>query len=272
MKLSLSISPCPNDTFMFDAMLNGRIDTEGLRFEVTFNDIEELNGRLMRGGSLRPDISKASYALLPSIAKEYGALCSGSALGRANGPLLVAADPSINTDNPKMRIAVPGLHTTANMLLSTLYPHLTDKRPYLFSEIAEAVASGECDAGVLIHEGRFVFRRYGLSLLSDLGADWEQTTGMPLPLGVIVADRTLPDSIAEKADRVLKRSIEYAFAHPAESLPFIKTHAREMDDEVIAKHIELFVNEYSLDIGMEGAAAVERLLGMPAEKIFRKRV
>lgn len=271
MKLSVSISPCPNDTFMFHAMLNGRIDTEGLDFDVAFHDIEELNDNLTNQSGARPHISKSSYAILPSIAGDYCLLYSGSALGHGNGPLLVAADRFTGTDDGSMRIAIPGLHTTANLLLATLYPHLTDKRPYLFSDVAEAVASGECDAGVLIHEGRFVFRRYGLSLVSDLGADWEQVTGMPLPLGAIVADRSLPKEVIATIDRILRRSIEYAFAHPDESLPFIREHAREMDEDVIRQHIALFVNEYSLDIGPEGEAAVERLLRMPAANLFRGR-
>lgn len=271
MKLSLSISPCPNDTFMFDALLNGRIDTEGLEFDATFRDIEELNSRLTDGGSAL-HISKASYAIMPLIASRYCALRSGSALGRGNGPLLVARDKYTDTNNASMRIAVPGLHTTANMLLTILFPHLRDKRPCLFSDIPDAVASGECDAGVLIHEGRFVFGRYGLTLLADLGAEWEKTTGLPLPLGVITANRSLPVEITLKADRVLRRSIEYAFAHPDDCLPFVRQHAREMDENVIRQHIALFVNAHSIDIGDEGIASVERLLGIPEEKIFLKHI
>ena len=191
MKLSLAISPCPNDTFMFDAMLNGRIDTEGLEFEVVFKDIEELNAGLSAAEGVRPHISKASYAVLPQVADRYCALRSGSALGRGNGPLLVAGDESAATDDCSMRIAVPGMHTTANLLMERLFPHLSDKRAYLFSDIPHIVGRGECDAGVLIHEGRFVYRRYGLFLLADLGVEWERATGLPLPLGVIVADRSL---------------------------------------------------------------------------------
>lgn len=179
MKLSLAISPCPNDTFMFDAMLNGRIDTEGLEFEVVFKDIEELNAGLSAAEGVRPHISKASYAVLPQVAGRYCALRSGSALGRGNGPLLVAGDESAATDDCSMRIAVPGMHTTANLLMERLFPHLSDKRAYLFSDIPHIVGRGECDAGVLIHEGRFVYRRYGLFLLADLGAEWERATGCP---------------------------------------------------------------------------------------------
>ena len=269
MKISLSISPCPNDTFMFDAMLNGRIDTEGLEFNAAFHDIEVLNSRLM-SDSDRPQISKASYAIIPQIASRYCALRSGSALGRGNGPVLVAKNHDTRTDDSSLRIAIPGIHTTANMLLSRLFPKLTDKHPYLFSDIPDTVAAGECDAGVLIHEGRFVFRRYGLSLIADLGEEWEKATGLPLPLGVIVADRTLPEGVAEKVERILRRSIEYAFAKPEVSLPFIREHAQEMDEEVIRKHIALFVNDYSLDIRSAGPDAVTALLDMPAEAVFRQ--
>ena len=269
MKLSLAISPCPNDTFMFDAMLNGRIDTEELEFEVVFKDIEELNAGLSAAEGVRPHISKASYAVLPQVAGRYCALRSGSALGRGNGPLLVAGDESAATDDCSMRIAVPGMHTTANLLMERLFPHLSDKRAYLFSDIPHIVGRGECDAGVLIHEGRFVYRRYGLFLLADLGAEWERATGLPLPLGVIVADRSLPAKVAGTAERVLRRSIAYAFAHPADSLPFVREHAQELDEGVIRNHIEFFVNDYSLDIGPEGAEAVARLLDMPSVMLFR---
>ena len=269
MKLSLAISPCPNDTFMFDAMLNGRIDTEGLEFEVVFKDIEELNAGLSAAEGVRPHISKASYDVLPQVADRYCALRSGSALGRGNGPLLVAGDESAATDDCSMRIAVPGMHTTANLLMERLFPHLSDKRAYLFSDIPHIVGRGECDAGVLIHEGRFVYRRYGLFLLADLGVEWERATGLPLPLGVIVADRNLPAEVAGTAERVLRRSIAYAFAHPADSLPFVREHAQELDEGVIRNHIEFFVNDYSLDIGPEGAEAVARLLDMPSATLFR---
>ena len=168
-----------------------------------------------------------------------------------------------------MRIAVPGMHTTANLLMERLFPHLSDKRAYLFSDIPHIVGRGECDAGVLIHEGRFVYRRYGLFLLADLGAEWERATGLPLPLGVIVADRNLPAEVPGTAERVLRRSIAYAFAHPADSLPFVREHAQELDEGVIRNHIEFFVNDYSLDIGPEGAEAVARLLDMPSATLFR---
>lgn len=268
MKISLSISPCPNDTFMFDALINGRIDTEGLEFDLHFADIEELNANLLSDTD-RTDVSKASYAIIPQIATQYAALHSGSALGRGNGPLLVTSDENASTESRGMRIAIPGRQTTANLLLERLFPHLTDKRAYLFSDIPTVVERGECSAGVLIHEGRFVYHRYGLALLADLGVEWEKSTGLPLPLGVIVVSRSLSQETQKKIDRVLRRSIEYAFAHPEASLPFIREHAQELDEEVIRSHIALFVNEHSLDIGAQGVEAVEKLLGMEEELIFR---
>lgn len=261
MKLKLSISPCPNDTFMFDAMINGRIDTEGLKFYVTFADIENLNKALLSGPS--PDISKASYAVYPHLQDKYIVLNSGSALGKGNGPLLVAADPDTDITDYSMRVAIPGVNTTANLLLERLYPHLTLKRPYIFSEIMHAVGSGACDAGVLIHEGRFVYHHHGLYLLSDLGLEWERRTGLPLPLGAIVVSRSLPEETRRTVERVLRRSIEYAFANPDASAAFVKSHVQEMDDDVIKSHIALFVNDHSLNIGDTGRKAVQTLLALP---------
>lgn len=254
---------------MFHAMLAGRIDTEGLEFTVSFKDIEELNADLLSPCGQRPHLSKASYAAVPAIASCYVGLNSGSALGRGNGPLLVASRQDADISDPALQVVVPGLHTTANLLLERLFPHLSRKHARLFSDIPRLVSTGKYDAGVLIHEGRFVFQRYGLFLLADLGREWENRTGLPLPLGIIVGDRSLPTATLEKADRVLKRSIEYAFAHPSDSLPFVREHAQEMDERVIRQHIELFVNEHSIEIGKTGAEAAARLLGMSPGEIFR---
>lgn len=254
--LRLNISPCPNDTFMFDAAVNGRIDTEGLRFDVSFCDIEELNSRVLASEA---DLSKISTALLPEVADRYALLDSGSALGRGNGPLLVGRP---GNDRPLRRIAVPGLHTTANMLMMRLFPEIKERVPMLFSRIAGAVERGEFDAGVLIHEGRFVYSRRNLVLLADLGAEWEHRTSLPLPLGSIVASKRLPKAIRMRFEHVLRHSIEYAFEHPAASRDFVKAHAQELDDEVIDKHISLFVNEYSLSLGRDGRNAIERLTGI----------
>lgn len=268
MLLRLSISPCPNDTFMFDAIINGRINTEGLEFEPAFADIEELNSALLSDSP--PHVSKASYAVYPQVKDRYLILNSGSALGKGNGPLLVAANEDADITDYSMRVAIPGVHTTANLLMERLYPHFTRKHPHLFSDIPDVVSSGLADAGVLIHEGRFVYRKKGLYLLSDLGTEWEKRTGLPLPLGAILVSRELPDEIHARMDRVLRRSIEYALAHPEESAGFVGSHAQEMDPEVINKHIGLFVNDHSVNIGTEGRAAVSKLLDMPAEDLFVK--
>lgn len=270
MKLTLSISPCPNDTFMFDALINGRIDTEGLQFDVKYADIEQLNSAVIHGGDSAPDISKISYAIVPHIIGRYAVLHSGSALGRGNGPLLVAANDEVSLEDYNIRIAVPGYNTTANLLLERLFPRLTNKREYLFSEIAKKVSHGECDAGVLIHEGRFVYRNEGLTLLADLGEEWEKSTGLPLPLGAIIIKRTLPEEVQAQFDKLLRQSIEYAFAHPEECMPFVRSHAQEMEDSVMKSHIELFVNEYSLDIGSTGRAAAQQLTQLSHSHIFRQ--
>ena len=253
MKLSLYISPCPNDTFMFDAMVNGRIDCEGLSFEVKFLDIEQLNAAAL---SSEAAVSKISCALLPAITSNYALLNAGAALGRGNGPLLVR---SKGESAPIRHIAVPGLHTTANALTERLFPEIERRTPLLFSEIAAAVEKGDYDAGVLIHEGRFVYERRNLELVADLGLEWEARTSLPLPLGGIVIRRDVPQDVREKVERVLRRSIEYAFANPMISREWVKQHAQEMEDDVIDKHIALFVNEYSLTLGDEGRAAMQAL-------------
>lgn len=242
---------------MFDALVNGRIDCGELTFEVAYYDIEELNCRAEAGEA---DVSKISYALLPEIQSRYTLLDSGSALGRGNGPVFVARQGT--PPDSIRRVAVPGMHTTANALMSRLYPSITQKKPVLFSEIAPAVARGEYDAGVLIHEGRFVYRKLGLELVADLGELWESRTGLPLPLGAIVARRTLPEELRCEIERLLHTSIEYAFAHREESRIYIKEHARELDDQVIDHHIDFFVNSYSLSLGDEGRRAVRELTGV----------
>lgn len=252
--LKLCISPCPNDTFMFDALVNDRIGHEGVVFSTSFLDIEELNRAVQSG---EPDISKISYAVWPLIRDRYELLESGSALGRGNGPLLVRRG---GDTSPIRRVAVPGLHTTACALMRRLYPEIEDLQPLLFSEIAEAVEHGDYDAGVLIHEGRFVYERRRLELVADLGLKWEAETGLPLPLGAIVIRRSLGPALKQRVEELLRQSIAYAFAHPAYSRPFVKAHARELEDSVIDRHIDLFVNDFSLHLGPEGHRAIDALL------------
>lgn len=252
MKYTLHISPCPNDTFAFDALINGRI-AHDFDLAVEYHDIEVLNKGVLRGV---PDISKISYSVYPQIADRYVLLDSGSALGRGNGQLLVRR---AGEHSPIRRVASPGLNTTANALLVRYFPNVEAVVPMLFSEIAEAVERGEVDAGVLIHEGRFVYERRQLELVADLGQLWEQETGMPLPLGAIVAKRELGSEQIAAFEQLLAESVRYAMAHPAASREFVKEHAQELEDEVIDKHIALFVNDFTISLGDEGRRAVERL-------------
>lgn len=251
--LRLAISPCPNDTFMFDAIVNKRIDLEGYTFDVEYHDIEQLNERVLGGEA---EVSKCSTALLRAVGERYRLLDSGSALGRGNGPLLVRRK---GETTPIRRIAVPGIYTTANALIGRLFPDIEERVPMLFSQIAASVERGEFDAGVLIHEGRFVYERRNLELVADLGLEWERQMELPLPLGSIIVDRSLGEEVARDVERLIRRSIEYAFANPATSRDFIKSHAQELEDDVIDKHIALFVNDFSLTLGDEGRRAVEEL-------------
>lgn len=253
MSRKIYISPCPNDTFMFDGWVNRRLEGELPLGEFSYFDIEELNRALL---AAEPDVSKCSYALWPAIAEHYELLDCGSALGRGNGPLLVRRKGECD---PIRRVAVPGLHTTACALMRRLFPEVEELVPILFSEIAEAVECGQFDAGVLIHEGRFVYERRNLELVADLGLKWEAETHLPLPLGAIVVRRSLPTEEKRRIEETLRRSIRYAFDHPMASRDYVKAHARELEDEVIDKHISLFVNQFSLTLGEEGRQAVEEL-------------
>lgn len=241
---------------MFDAMVNGRIDCEGLTFEVEYHDIEDLNRGAVRASA---DVSKISCAILPAITSHYRLLDSGAALGRGNGPLLVRRQGERGAIG---HILVPGEHTTANALIGRLFPQIERREPMLFSEIAQAVEEGKADGGVLIHEGRFVYERRQLELVADLGLEWERHTDLPLPLGGIVIRRDLGDDVRCTVERILRRSIEYAFEHPMVSRPYVKAHAQEMEDDVIDKHIALFVNEFSLTLGEQGRRAIALLTGI----------
>ena len=256
MALSLHISPCPNDTFAFDALINGRIENCIGELDVEYHDIEVLNEGVLAGD---PDISKISYSVYPKIADRYALLDSGSALGRGNGQLLVRRK---GENTPLRRVASPGVNTTANALLMRYFPDVEEVVPMLFSEIAKAVESGEVDGGVLIHEGRFVYERYGLELVADLGQMWEAETGLPLPLGAIVIKRDLPIEVRREFERMLAESVRFAFENPTLSRAFIKQHAQELEDDIIERHISLFVNDFTISLGEEGRRAVERLTGI----------
>jgi len=252
-KLSIGFSPCPNDTFIFDALIHGKIDTEGLSFEVHMADVEELNLMAFRGDL---DITKLSYHAFLHILEEYIMMDSGSALGNNCGPLLIknsgAKDPLAND-----LIAIPGKYTTANFLLNYAFPELQNKKELLFSEIESSIKNEVVSAGLIIHENRFTYADRGFEKVKDLGEHWEQNTGMPIPLGGIAIKRNLDKSLHEKVQRLIRKSIEYAFENPSESLAFVKCNAQEMDTEVMQKHINLYVNDYSISLGQKGKAAIE---------------
>jgi 1,4-dihydroxy-6-naphthoate synthase len=263
MRLTLGFSPCPNDCFMFDALVHGRIELEGLTFEVVMEDVEALN-RAAFAGTI--DVTKLSYHAFAHCADRFALLDAGSALGRGCGPLLIArrAIPMDEVAAGGLMIAIPGRYTTANLLLGLAFPGAQRKREMVFSAIESAVLDGAVDAGVIIHENRFTYEARGLEKVVDLGDHWEQSTGAPIPLGAIVVKRALPVTVQLAVNRVMRRSVEYAFAHPGASVPLVRAHAQEMADEVMQQHIKLYVNEYSVDLGLDGRRAIETLFARAA--------
>jgi len=259
MKLTLGFSPCPNDTFIFDAMVHGRIDTEGLEFDYFLADVEELNRRAFEG---RVDITKMSYHAYAFAANNYLILDSGSALGRRNGPLLISKRTIKPEDLDNSRIAIPGKFTTANLLFSIAWPNAVNKTEYLFSDIEEALINDEVDAGLIIHETRFTYQRKGLKKIADMGEYWEKLTNLPIPLGTIVINRSVPEDIALKVNRILRRSLEYAYIDSLASYDFVAGNAKEMESNVMNNHIKLFVNEFTAKLGPEGRMAIEKLFSV----------
>jgi 5,8-dihydroxy-2-naphthoate synthase len=258
-KLTLGFSPCPNDTFIFDALVHRKIDTEGLVFEPEIEEVESLNRKAMLG---KLTISKISFAACFSALEQYQVLNSGGALGNGVGPLLVSkGDPGtfLSCGGRGLSVAIPGKHTTAHFLFRVFFPDAAIRREMVFSDIEDAVLSGEVDAGVIIHEGRFTYEKKGLRKICDLGALWEAETNLPIPLGCIAIKRNLPEETKQAVDRVIRRSVAFALEHPAASTGFVKRHAQEMEEEVRRKHIALYVNQHSMDLGPEGRAAVEAL-------------
>jgi 1,4-dihydroxy-6-naphthoate synthase len=263
MKLSLGFSPCPNDCFMFDALVQRRIDAGDLRFEERLADVEALNRAAFAGAA---DVTKLSYHAYAYCAADYVLLDSGSALGRNCGPLVISKRPLTRDEvaTGALRIAIPGRYTTANFLFSLAFPAARDKTELVFSDIEGAVLRGDVDAGVIIHENRFTYQAKGLRKVIDLGEFWESETGAPIPLGGIVVRRSLPDPVKRAVNRLVRESVEYAFAHREASLPYVRAHAQEMSEEVMYKHIDLYVNEFSVDLGAEGRRAVETLFARAA--------
>ncbi len=263
MKVTLGFSTCPNDTFIFDALVHQKIDLEGLDFDVVLADVEELNRRAFASSI---DITKISYFAYAFFAGQFQILDAGSALGYKNGPLLISKYPRTMEEIPGLQIAIPGIYTTANLLFSVRFPEAKKKKQVLFSEIENAILNEEVDAGVIIHENRFTYQPKGLKRIIDLGEDWEKNTGQPIPLGGIAVNRNLPAEVREKAGRVIRRSVEFALNNPDDSYPYVKKYARELDDEVIKKHIGLYVNNFTLSLGKKGHEAIHTLYRIATEK------
>ena len=257
MTFTLGFSPCPNDTFIFDALVNKKIDTEGLDFEVRLEDVETLNQWALKG---KLDISKISYGVLPLVLDRYDLLDAGGALGKGVGPLLIAKSPIPLSGLDTRTIAIPGERTTAHLLFSLAFPQARQKQFMIFSSIEEAVLSGQVDCGVIIHENRFTYQQKGLVKLIDLGEFWETTTGCPIPLGGIIFRKEGHPDLQKKVNNLIRKSLEYAFLHYPALPDYVKQHAQEMDEKVMRQHIDLYVNNYSLSLGEDGQKAVRTLL------------
>ena len=276
MKLTLGFSPCPNDTFIFDALIHHKIDTEGLTFDVQYQDVETLNHQAFQG---ELDITKLSYHAFAYAAKDYELLDAGSALGSGVGPLLITKDAALaerlqgllhkqesaSEQDQQLKIGIPGKYTTANFLLGLAFPNLQNKVELVFSDIEQSLLDGSIDLGLIIHENRFTYQDKGLHKVVDLGDFWEQTTGSPIPLGGIVVKRSLDPELKLKINRLIRQSVQYAFANPKSGLAYIRSHAQEMEEAVMYKHIELYVNKYSEDLGEDGRRAIQQMFDKAQE-------
>lgn len=256
MKLTLGFSPCPNDTFIFDALVNNKLDTGGLSFDVVLEDVETLNRWAMEG---KLDITKLSYGVLPLVLDKYVVLNSGSALGRGVGPLLISNKEQGILNIEGRTIAIPGEHTTAHLLFSLAYPQAKNKVFMRYDEIEQFVLAGK-GLGVIIHENRFTYEQKGLIKIVDLGDYWERETGNSIPLGGIVCSRNIDELTRKKIDSLIRQSIEFAYSYYPQLNDYIRDHSQEMSEDVMRKHINLYVNNYSLDLGITGRAAVNKLL------------
>ena len=263
MNFTLGFSPCPNDCFIFDALIHKKIDTQGVDFTVVMEDVEALNNRAF---NQELDITKLSYHAFLYLTNYYALLNSGSALGFNCGPLLVKNAKSEIQDIDTASIAIPGKHTTANFLLSLAFPNAKNKKEVLFSDIEEAVLSHKVDAGLLIHENRFTYQEKGLEKIIDLGEFWESLIHAPIPLGGIVVKKSIDNSLQKTIDSLIKQSVEFAFANPESCMPFVKKHAQEMSEAVMKKHIALYVNNFSIDLGITGKNAIQLLFDKAIEK------
>ena len=256
MKLTIGFSPCPNDTFIFDALVNHKIETGDIEFEVFLEDVQTLNEWATKGKLM---LSKVSYGVLPLLIDQYKVMNSGGALGKGVGPLLITKpnkqnQPVLSVND--MTIAVPGINTTANLLFSYAYPQATHKIFKVFNEIEDAVLNGEVYEGVIIHENRFTYQQRGLTKIIDLGTYWEENIKTPIPLGGIVIKKNMDTQLLLTIDGLIRKSLEYAFIHYPQLTDYVKLHAQEMSEDVMRQHINLYVNDYSLDLGVDGKKAV----------------
>ena len=268
MKLTLGYSPCPNDCFIFDALVHQKIDTEGLDFEVVLDDVETLNRKAM---AAELDITKLSFHAFAYVLNHYILLRAGSALGFNCGPLLISKTTLTDPQKQIKTVAIPGKLTTANFLLSLAFPDLKNKTELLFSDIEDAVLNEKVDAGLIIHENRFTYLKKGLKKVMDLGEYWDTLIHAPIPLGGIVIKRNIDAAIQQKVNRLINKSVAYAFANPQSSMPYVKLHAQAMDETVIKQHIQLYVNNFSLDLGETGMNAVNLLFDKAEELGLFKR-
>lgn len=258
--IKIGFSPCPNDTFIFDALVNNRIDTGNLQFEPILEDVQTLNLWALEG---KLSVTKLSYGVLPLVLDNYNLLNSGSALGRGVGPLLITKEDILQSNIEEMQIAIPGENTTAHLLFSSAYPDAKNKVFLRYDEIEGFVLQGE-GLGVIIHENRFTYSDKGLKKVRDLGEFWEDKTGYPIPLGGIAVKKSIPVQIQQLVDTLIRKSIEYAFSNYPAINDYVRSHSQEMNEDVMRKHIDLYVNEYSVNLGSEGIEAVKMLLEVHA--------
>ena len=263
MNLSIAYSPCPNDTFIFDALAHQKIDTEGLTFDIIHGDVETLNREAMDG---KYDITKLSYHAFAYMSNQYQLLTAGSALGRGCGPLMISKDEIPRSKIEFCLIGIPGRLTTANFLMTLAFPEAATKKEMVFNELENALLNDAIDIGLIIHENRFTYIHKGLKKIIDLGEWWEKKYQLPIPLGGIVTRRDFEPELQLKINRVVKRSVEFALANPAQTMQYVRDHAQEMDEQVMQQHIALYVNDFSVDLGEEGKAAISALYEVAAEK------
>lgn len=261
--LTLGYSPCPNDTFIFYALVHGRIGPDNITYRVRLEDVETLN-LLALGSEL--DVTKVSFHAFGFVRDNYVLLRSGGALGKNCGPLLIASQDIAPLDVAGEKIAIPGMYTTAHLLLNLYLGSGIQVVAMPFFQILDAVQKGICRAGLVIHEGRFTYHKYGLNKILDLGQWWEATTGLPIPLGGIIARRALGVDMIKRLESLIKSSITYSLTHREEPKGYIRSHAQEMDEQVIKQHIDLYVNSYSLNLEKEGRRAVEHLFALAEEQ------